>query len=400
MTASRKQLLASLADQAVYSGSNVAFVLIVAQLSDSTTFGVFSIIYSVYVLVVGTQRALVTDPLLLTPRVLDGNYTEIYRQVCGASFSLGLVAALGLASSLWIDTWPRELIIAFAVCMPAFCLQDSYRAVAFFNRRPQSVLTYDAAWIGVQGAITLVLYILGELSSVSACWAWGLGASAAVVYAAVRTNIFPEFGGWRWVRDQRKGGLAMSAEYLSGQGSAQIAFLAVAGVLGPSGVASIRLVQVLLGPINLLTQGLSGWALPRLAARGPRARYRLGLAIAAPLAMAAICLTVAIALLPRGVLRSVAGPTWDEVGIAVILLIGAERAAAASAAALAWVGRSLGQTTALAWIRAAGGLVAIAAAPILANSSGATGACWGLLLSTSFVLMLFVRKARQPTRDT
>ncbi|HEX6389183.1 MAG TPA: hypothetical protein VFZ89_07050, partial [Solirubrobacteraceae bacterium] len=120
----RRQLSVITIDQAIAGASNVLIAVLAARLLGVASFGLFGIVFLVYVMVQGVSRALVCDPLLVHP--VEGQ--ERKGEVIGTSLVLGLalgvfIVLVGLAVRL-IDDRLGNALVVLAACIPLLVLQD------------------------------------------------------------------------------------------------------------------------------------------------------------------------------------------------------------------------------------------------------------------------------------
>lgn len=377
----RQQLALSIVDQCLYSGSNLGFLVVVSQVSTGTSFGRFVLLYATYILTVGLVRSLVTDPLLLTDRDKSPLAASVLGGILAASLTVGAVGSLVLM--ITYAATGSSSALAFAFAMPILAAQDTVRAIGFYHHEAHVVLSIDLIWVVVQFGLTGWLLISGRPQDWALVLCWLFGAACSSVAGLVWLRLVPSRGGMYWVRSNRSRSLGMAGDFMLGQGSEQLALVAIAVVLGPIQVAAVRIVQVAFGPANVLVQGMYGWAMPRLAARDGPQRQLLGIRLAVSLGTIAMCVTALLLLAPPPLLTDVFGSPWSAVSVALICVSGAHRAGAAYSTGLSWLVRSIGRTSDLAIARGASGLVSVVSCPALASLLGAEGAVAGFLLGVS-----------------
>ena len=304
-----------------------------------------------------------------------------FRQVLGACLGSGILAGCLLAFALTLFGNRSGTLVAFALGLPIVSLQDGYRALAFFKLDSLRALLLDITWLVVQGTISALLALVGQLTAADATCAWILGGLASAVLGSAWEKCLPWRGGFTWIRTNFRRGSAVAVEFLSGQGSLQLGLLLTGLVLGPVGLSAFRIAQLVFGPVNLLAQGTYGWAMPRLVVRTSSERRSFGLRIGIPFAL--ICLFGGFALLiaPLSLMRSVFGDPWQGVTAGLLVAVTLDRAIALITQPLSWAARAQGRTKILAWTRIMTGTLAVLASTALAASLGPTGAAIGFLLA-------------------
>jgi hypothetical protein len=221
----------------------------------------------------------------------------------------------------------------------------------------------------------------------------------AAVAGRFQAGMMPRF---QLVRDWLKAHRDLTPKYvgemLAVSGTIQVYMLGITAVAGIAAVSGIRGAQVLLGPVNVLNQGIRVIAVPE-AARALKHSYRrlwrVGLVISFGVGAGALAWGAIFLLLPEAVGRELLGPgVWAQassVMVPVILLqaFGASNAGAfAILRALAAAGRGLRT-------RLISSVVLIAAGLTGAFLGGARGAAWGLAAAAFCTLLLWWHEAHR-----
>ena len=252
------RLLGNITDQALSSLTNLLVSLFAAHLVSVVAFGVVSIVLTVYFVCVGIARAIVCEPLMLS-KAQPERLREVVSQVVSTAFLIGLIFALGTIV-IWVVGPPNGLVrslVILGVGMPFLLLQDVARYVAFWRGRPWVAAANDLLWlIGSLIALVFLPQDVASASTVMACWV-GSGALAGVVFAIyLRWRPSPT-AAISWVRGNRRligpllGDYGLSAFLLQGT------VFIVTAVAGLRATAAFRGALVALGPVNVLTAGVS-----------------------------------------------------------------------------------------------------------------------------------------------
>ncbi|MGG8406827.1 hypothetical protein ACM614_09530, partial [Streptomyces sp. 12297] len=167
-----------LADQAASSMTNFAVGLYVARSLGLTAFGVFSLAWLTYGVVLNVARGLATDPLVVRfSGVADAPWRAAAARASGAA--LGVGAALGavcLLVGLGLGGRVGSAFGCLGVVLPALLLQDAWRFAFFAAGAGRKAFVNDVVW-GV--ALVPAMVVAARVGSVAAfVLAWG--ASAAV----------------------------------------------------------------------------------------------------------------------------------------------------------------------------------------------------------------------------
>lgn len=239
------------------SGVNFLTGILLARFLGLEEYGRFVVLFSVMFFLNGIQNSLTIAPMMsLAPN------REKREEYLRGVFSLQLLAGfiLALAGSLFVagfsslvGTVKPSLIVAFALTVAAFQLQDWLRRYYFTVLRPKAVFVNDC--ISYLGQLLLLLLIESRfgLNTVSALACIALSSLAAVLYALWTDRLRPSFGSapsafranWRAGRDLL---LATQLQWAGSQG----VLLVGAGILGPQVAGGIRAAQNLVGFLNTL----------------------------------------------------------------------------------------------------------------------------------------------------
>lgn len=262
-----RRVLLTLADQAVSSVSNFATGVAVARLAGPVAFGHFMLAFTIWVVILGLHRSLVTEPVTVTsPEAgrADLGHAVAAELALAAALS-GAVAAGGLlAVAAGIPVGVP--ITALSVWIVPLLLQDFWRAMAFRDRRPGRALLNDLLFAAVQGVALVVFALVGWRSAAQLIGAWGLGATAGAILgffpvkglAPVRRGISSLRRLWptsRW----------MLADFSTGFGAEQAYLAYVALLLSQADYGGFRAAFGLMGPVMVIVHAGYNVGLPEAA---------------------------------------------------------------------------------------------------------------------------------------
>lgn len=281
LTDRRGRIVLTFADQAVSSVSNFVTGVVIARLSGAAEFGDYALALTVWLIVVGLHRALVTEPVIVTSRELDHTPAVVARGVSaevllGAAVSAVVAVAGGIALVAGLRI--GALLLALSPWFPALLVQDYWRAMAFRERRPGRALVNDLVFAGVQFACIALFVQLGWRSAPFIITAWGIGATAG---AAVGLRWFPGVGplreGWALLRDLWGMSRWLLADFVSGFTSDQAYIAFAALLLSRTDYGGVRAAISLMGPAYVITLACGNLGLPaasHLAGPDDRAALR------------------------------------------------------------------------------------------------------------------------------
>ena len=235
-------------DQIIAGASNVLITVLAARLLGVASFGLFGIVFLVYVMALGVTRALVNDPVLVHPLEAQGRLGE----VIGTSCILGIaVAVIVLAAGLGARVWdPRlgDALIVLALCMPLLVLQDLGRYLGFATQKPSAAVVLDVTWLVLLlGAVT-ILFATGthKLAWFIAAWG-GSGAAAGVLLFAQHSAREVRFG-LSWLRHTWGFSWRYLISYTSTQGGALGMSSGIGAIAGARALGGVQGAVLLVRP--------------------------------------------------------------------------------------------------------------------------------------------------------
>lgn len=374
-----------LADQAVSSMTNFAVSVVVARTLGAVAFGIFTLAWVTYGVVLNISRGLATDPLVVRfSGVADADWRQAVTRSCATALGVGVTAGvLSIAAGTAIGGTVGAAFVALGLILPALLLQDAWRFAFFAAGQGRRAFTNDMVWAGA--LVPALLLAAGTGSVFAFLLAWGGAAAVAAVFGWAQTGLLPHTRGVAsWLRQQRDLGPRYLVENVSISGAVQVRMYGLGAIAGFADVGAVRGADLLLGPFIAVTMGLAVVAVAEASRvlRSHPGRLRLfclglgGLQATGALAWGLGLLV----LLSDDVGSAVLGEVWPA---ASALLIPA-------ALAIAGVGLSNGATAGLRALGAArrslrcqlfaaaglvtGGLVGAAAA-------GASGSAWGAAIA-------------------
>jgi O-antigen/teichoic acid export membrane protein len=388
-----------LADQALSSLSNLAVGVVVARSSTVADFGVYALAFGGYTIALNISRAVATEPLAVRH---SGQRSSAWERAVRASTATALLAGfVGLIVGLAIAAFPgvpsKGVLIAFAVTMPGLLLQDAWRWAFFVVGEGKKAFLNDLVWLLAMLVIFGGLYLSGSASAVTLTFGWGLGAVIAAVAGRFQAGVSPRRQLIReWLRTHRDLSPKYVGEMLAVSGTIQVYMLGITAAAGLAATAGIRGAQVLLGPVNVLNQGIRMISVPE-AARALRHSYRrlwlVGLAISFGVGAGALAWGAVFLLLPPVVGRELLGPgVWTQAHSVLTPVILLQAFGASNAGAFA-IMRALTAATRGLRTRLISSVILITCGVGGAALWGPRGAAWGLAGASFCALLLWWNEA-------
>ncbi len=374
-----------LGDQAVSSLTNFAVGLFVARSLGTFAFGMFSLAWVTYGVVLNLSRGLATDPMMVRfSAVPEEAWRRAVSRAAGTAIGVGL--ATGLVSVIvgFLAVQPLGgVFVALGVVLPGLMLQDAWRFALFAKGDGRKAFVNDTVW-GV--ALIPALAIASHFGTVVAfILAWGLAGAVAAVYGLFQTGIVPKLSEMTgWVKEQRDLSVRYLIENVSNAGSSQLRAYGLGAIAGITAVGAVRGAEQLLGPFLALLMGLSLTTVAegaRVLHRAPHRLKHFCVVLGGGQAGAALLWGLGLLLLvPYDVGRWIMGSVWDAAEpliLPVTLSVTAAGFVAGAAAGLRALGNA--KRSLRAQLVASVGYVVFGI--IGAYLDGAEGAAWGSMLS-------------------
>lgn len=377
-------------DQAVSGASNVLITVLAARVLGTASFGLFGIVFLVYVVVIGAFRALICEPLLVHPVEVRERPGDAIGAAGVVGLGLGAVIALtGVVVTLWNGDAGTALLV-LGIFLPLLTLQDAGRYLAFALHRPANALVLDVVWLVV------LLAAVGVLSATDrhglTWFIVGWAASGAVAGVLVlcqhrRARVHLQVV---WVRQTWGFSWRYLVSYTASQGAALLASLALGAIAGARALGAVNGALLLIRPF-VMFQAASVAAGTAEISRSPRDNGSLlrhawrnsGLTVGVAAVNAVVLL-----VLPARIGRLVLGETWDA---AHPLLL-------AAAVQILFIALTAGVRSSMLGSRAIDKTVKIEVVSMVvllvlvmagAVRDGAEGALWGVALGHAFVAAIW-----------
>ena len=395
-----------LADQAASSISNFAVGIYVARSLGVTAFGVFSLAWVTYGVVLNVSRGLATDPLVVRfSGVPEPSWRGAVARSTGTALCVGTaLGVLCLAAGLGLGGRVGPAFAALGLMMPGLLLQDAWRFSFFAAGDGRKAFVNDIVW-GI--ALIPAMVVAAHVGTVAAfVLAWGASATVAAGYGCVQSGIRPRTAQARgWLREQRDLGYRYLVENVSLSGASQLRAYGLGAIVGVSAVGAVRGAELLLGPFLAVLMGLSLVTVPEAARVLRQAPHRLGrfcLFLGGGQATGALLWGSALLLMPGRLGELALGDVWHSSSHLIVQITlsvagaGLGTGAAAGLRALGAARRSLKCQLFASACYVGGGLGGAALA-------GTSGSAWGVAAATisgSAVWWLQLRSAlRERHRD-
>jgi O-antigen/teichoic acid export membrane protein len=316
------------ADQIASSATNFLLHVLVARSVDPAGFGFFALIFSTYLIALGTVRAVTSKPLNIRFATASRDeHRAAARAATGFSVIVGVATGLLLlAVAAWIDGPMSRPLMVLGAFMPLLMLQDTWRFVFFSGAVPAKAFANDVVWgVGQLTAVVVVVVLQAQPDVGSLVIAWSAGASLAALYGCWQARLLPGIReSASWWNAQRDLGIRLVPEFWLFSGSSQAVYYAIALVAGPAAVGALRAAQTLMAPIKTMLLTVSVLAIPegaRLYKREPAALFRTMSLLSGVLAITGVVWAVGLFLIPDSLGTTLLGKNWQP-AMSVMLPMG------------------------------------------------------------------------------
>lgn len=392
-----------LGDQAVSSLTNFAVGIYVARSLDLADFGIFTLAWVTYGVVLNISRGLATDPLAVR---FSAAPVEAWRgavaRASGTALLVGLVTGVAVAlAGAGIGGAVGGSFVALGLILPAVLLQDSWRYAFFAAGQGRKAFTNDLVWAAALIPAMLVAAQYGSV--VGFVLAWGLSGAAAAAFGCVQVRLVPQLAAARaWVYRHRDLGPRYLVENVSLSGASQLRMYGLGAIAGLAAVGTFRGAELLMGPFLTLMMGLGLFAVPeaaRVLQRSPRRLPQFCLLLGGTQASGALVWGLGLLfLLPDPAGRFVLGAVWVSASALIVpatlsvMNASLQIGAFAGLRALGASRRSMRAQLLTAGATVAGGLAGAAV-------GGALGSAWGVALARTLVAVVWWWQLRAGLRD-
>ncbi len=383
------------ASQGASSATNLGLSILAGRLLGPTALGSIFVGLSYYLLAMGFQRSLISDPLRVGTSSLDENARRAATDHAFTLVLLGSIAATVLLIALSVAL-PGDVghgLILFVPWLVPALVQDFWRSVLFRDRRGAAGALNDALWLaGMAVTLPLVLVVRTEWVVVAN---WGVGALVAAItgFLQCRVRWVDIKSSVRWWKARAWSlGRWLAAESAVYAVGSQLLVFTLAGILGTRDLGGLRAVQTMFGPLSLLAPALALPGLPALArastVSAARAMHLALLVSGLALLLAGAYLAVAAALSGH-LLEWVFGTSFRGFEELIIPVgVGQIFAAAAMGFALLLMAQARGKALLVA--RVVGSVSSLVLAIVLAGTKGVAGAAWGMAAAGGLASLVLV----------
>jgi glycosyltransferase involved in cell wall biosynthesis/O-antigen/teichoic acid export membrane protein len=291
-------VFASIADQAVFSGTNFILNVLLARWLSGEGYGAFSVTWSVCLILAALHNAFIVEPMMVVgPGEFGtrlGSYLKLVNRLNGgAVLALGFIAAC--ASLFYRGSAVRDALSALGLALPGYLLLLTCRREQYVTDKPIRAFYMSVAYAALLSAALALLHTMGRLRAWDAVLVTGVSLPVALWAMLWRAwppdyqpsqHTLPEIATAHWGY-----GKWLLASALLGIGISDMQVLLLSKMVSLSSAGILRALMNFILPVGQLLTVLSVFSLPKLArhmkengvARGLRssAFYSLGIILIA-----------------------------------------------------------------------------------------------------------------------
>ena len=370
----------SLVDQGASSVTNLGLSVVAARTLGPAGLGATLMGFAAYLLVLGVQRALLSEPLVTSSTRATASERDVATRAaitCSLALAGGLTAAL-LVAGLTIPGPAGRGTLVFAPWLAVAMLQDLYRFVLFRDGRPAAAALTDVVWMVASAGAAPLAWLTPSIWVPSLCW--GVGAVLGALTGAAVMPLWPGAprAALRWFRHTAwlfgRWLVAESAAYNVGS-YALVWVLAL--MVGTGSYGGLRATQSIFAPLSLLIPFVAMPGLPAVS-RALGVSFEAARRLAARLTVALVALTTAYVLVVGtwpSLLAFVFGKDFHQFAN-LVWPVGFAQVVAASTGALGLLLKAQQRGAALVVLRLLGSASLVAFSIPLAYAWGVRGAAW------------------------
>lgn len=312
-TSAGRRLSTITIDQAIAGASNVLIAILAARALGVAAFGLFGIVFIVYVTAQGASRALVCEPLLVHPAEAEERPEDALGTAAVLGVSLGaVVAASGLVAHVWDGRLGNALLVLGA-CLPLLVIQDLGRYLGFATHRPAYSLLLDLVWLGVVVVAVAALSLADRATLTWFIVAWGGSGALAGLLVFVQHRVRRLRFSLSWLRETWAYSWRYLVSFTATQGAALVTSIGVGAVAGARALGAVRGAILLTRPVGMVQAAsiAAGTAeISRLTPGSAEVRRHVNRTTLLTTGLALANMAVLL-LLPDVLGRLVLGATWE-----------------------------------------------------------------------------------------
>lgn len=390
----RAATLLGVADQAASSLTNFGVIVLAARVLGVDSFGAFSIVYGIYVLIISAVQSYVGQALVL----LQGSREQLeFESARALKFSIFLGLAVGFSLALLGLVVPSlgMPFVVLGVLMPLLLLQDTTRFCVSLLRAPAFALASDMLWIVLLVAGGAALLKVTEPSALVITLLWSVSGSISGLFSLILLSAWSRGSHLNVNEFVRSGylGKRFLFEFAVIRGVGQILGISIGALVSISSAGAFRAAMTLFGPLNVLLNAVNAFAIPLLRQLSAARQERYLLALTVGFAALAAGGTAFLMAMPRPWGMVVFGESW--LGTRELVVPFGVQAIGIAVSTVAFVAIRMISPTLTLRLRIIAASIQIIAFFTGIWLGGVQGAAWGITVASIAQALLAVLQYRQ-----
>ena len=265
-------VLASIADQATFSGTNFALNVLLARWLSGEGYGAYSVAWSVCLILAAVHNALIVEPMMVVGPAefatrLGSYLKRVTRLNLATVFVMGLLAASASVFYKRLDV--RDALSALGIALPGYLLLITCRREQYILNKPIRAFFLSLAYAGALATALIAVHSAGKLSSWTAVLVTGVSLLVAL-WALLRRNLpldyqpsphtLAEISTAHWGY-----GKWLFASAMLGLGISDLQVLLLSKMVDLESAGALRALMNFILPIGQLLTVVSVFTLPRMA---------------------------------------------------------------------------------------------------------------------------------------
>ena len=299
-----------------------------ARFLDLRDFGLLASLMLASLMLAGLSKAFLVDPFTLS------NSTEYHQErdhtvqrAFGGVVVAAIIVSLLLLGVGWVLVSAFGASYSWVVLLGAIGVpivsQDGFRWLCYATGSIPNALLSTMVWTLGTWIGLVVCVSAGSNNLYTFALIWGGTAGLGVLLAVAHTVSWPHLNAAAdWWRSARSVGARSSLDFVLSQSVSMGSGLVVAAAAGPAALGLVRLAQLPLAPLQVVTTGSLGFLQPtmvvRVRDRQSRSAFRMGLTTLLILSALAVALGVIVLVIPTSVMAYLLGPAWSEARAMVV----------------------------------------------------------------------------------
>ena len=277
-------VFASIADQAVFSGTNFALNVLLARWLTAEEYGAYSVAWSVCLILVAFHNALIVEPMMVVgPAEFGarlGSYLKRVTKLNVATvFVMGILGAA--ASFFYHGLAVRDALSALGLAVPGYLLLLTLRREQYIVDRPLRSFYLSVGYAALSAGALAGLHSLGKLAAWNAVLVMGVSYLVAL-WTLLRRNLPLDYqpsphslneisvAHWRY-------GKWLFVSAVLGVGVSDMQVLLLSKMVDLASAGALRALMNFILPVGQLFTVLSVFMLPKLARSMKERGVALGL---------------------------------------------------------------------------------------------------------------------------